>query len=77
MLHYLAANGVEIHRQVVPGNAAAVAELLLAHGAGVDATATAYGGELTTLDLLLSSAHPAHAGVTAELAAVLRSAMMP
>jgi len=33
-LHYLAANGVEIRRQVVPANAADIAATLLAAGAG-------------------------------------------
>jgi hypothetical protein len=74
LLHYLAANGVEIYRQRVPRNAADLARLLLDNGADANAKANMYGGERGTLGMLLSSAHPAHAGVTAELADVLRQA---
>jgi hypothetical protein len=72
LLHYLAANGVETYRQRVPLDAADVARLLLREGADVNATAPMYGGELTTVDLLLSSAHPLAAGVTDGLLTVLR-----
>ncbi len=71
LLHYLAANGVETWRQVVPSNAATVARCLCAAGADVGATMTVYGGELTTLPLVETSAHPAEAGVTAALVEVL------
>src|SRR5262249_17462214 len=64
LLHYLAANGVEIYRQRVPGNAPDLARLLLVNGADVNAKANMYGGERGTLGMLLSSSHPAHAGVT-------------
>lgn len=63
LLCYLTANGVETYRQVVPANAAEVAALLLAHGADPDATAHAYGRELSVVGLLVSSAHPRAAGV--------------
>ena len=46
LLHYVAANGVEIRRQVVPSNAAEVAGILLDHGADVRATMPVYGGRL-------------------------------
>ncbi len=71
LLHYLGANGVEWHRQRTPANAPAVAELLLDAGAAVDATADLYGAPCTTLTLLISSHHPAAAGVQAELAGIL------
>src|SRR5262249_29450772 len=74
LLHYLAANGVEIYRQRVPANAPDLARLLLENGADVAAKANMYGGERATLGMLLSSGHPAHAGVTAQLADVLRQA---
>jgi len=77
LLHYLAANGVEIHRQRVPRNAPDLARLLLDSGADVAAQAHLYGAGRTTLGLLLSSSHPAHAGVTGELADVLRAAGAP
>lgn len=74
LLHYVAANGVETHRQRVPRNAAEVARLLVARGADPAATADMYGGGQTPLSLLLTSSHPLHAGVTGAVAAVLRAA---
>jgi hypothetical protein len=75
LLHYLAANGIEIYRQRVPARAPDLARLLLEHGADAAAKANMYGGERATLGMLLSSSHPAHADVTAELADVLRRAL--
>jgi hypothetical protein len=63
LLHYVAANGVEAHRQRTPANAVEVATALLRAGAEVDALADLYGGRCTTMNLLVSSAHPARAGV--------------
>ncbi len=74
LLHYVAANGVETYRQKVPGNAAQIAQLLLDKGADVKAEADMYGGGQTTLHLLLTSAHPAEAGVTDPVARILREA---
>ena len=74
LLHYLAANGVEIYRQRVPANAPELARLLLQEGADVTAKASMYGGERGTLSMLLSSGHPAAAGVSGRLADVLRHA---
>lgn len=71
LLHYVAANGVEDFRQRTPANVVEVAALLLDAGAEVDAVAEAYGGPCTTLHLLVSSGHPAEAGVQADLAALL------
>ena len=45
LLHYTAANGVEIRRQVVPANAANVVAALLAASADRSAKLHAYGGE--------------------------------
>ena len=74
LLHYLGANGVETYRQRTPMNAAAVASFLIERGADVAAEAQVYGGGQTTLALLLTSAHPAEAGVTDAVADVLRGA---
>jgi ankyrin repeat protein len=71
LLHYVAANGVEGHRQKTPKNAVAIARALLEAGAEVDATAGMYGGEYTTMSMLVSSAHPAMAGLQAPLAELL------
>ena len=71
LLHYVAANGVEWYRQKTPKNAVEVARALLRHGAEVDALADMYGGGWTTLSLLVSSCHPAEAGVQVELTEVL------
>jgi ankyrin repeat protein len=67
LLHYIAANGVEGYRQRTPANAVAVTTLLLEAGAEVDALADLYGGECTTMNLLVSSCHPANAGVQVAL----------
>jgi hypothetical protein len=65
LLHYTAANGVEIRRQVVPDNADQIAALLLSAGADVTATSNAYGRAHDTLAMLRSSGHPAAAGTVA------------
>jgi ankyrin repeat protein len=71
LLHYVAANGVEGYRQKTPGNAVAVARTLLEAGAEVDALADVYGGQYTTMSLLVSSCHPANAGVQEALVETL------
>ncbi len=76
LLHYVAANGVEDYRQKTPPNAVAIAQLLLAAGARVDALADTYGGgsAQTTMNLLVSSTHPADAGLQPALVEVLLDA---
>jgi hypothetical protein len=71
LLHYVAANGVEGYRQKTPKNAVEVATTLLRAGAAVDSLADMYGGQCTTMNMLVSSCHPAEAGVQAELAETL------
>jgi ankyrin repeat protein len=67
LLHYIAANGVENYRQRTPANAVEIASLLLRAGAKVDALADLYGGACTTMALLVSSCHPARAGLQVAL----------
>lgn len=67
LLHYVAANGVEGYRQKTPANAVAVARTLLRAGAAPDSLADLYGGTCTTMSLLVSSSHPARAGVQVAL----------
>jgi ankyrin repeat protein len=71
LLHYLGANGVEGGRQRTPGNAVEIAKLLLESGAEADAPADLYGGQSTTMSMLVSSSHPAEAGLQCELARTL------
>ena len=71
LLHYLGANGVEGYRQRSPKNAAEVAKVLLEAGADPDALASLYGGQCTTLALLVSSTPPARAGVQVALVETL------
>jgi ankyrin repeat protein len=71
LLHYIAANGVEGERQKTPANAVEIAKMLLNAGAEVDALADMYEQKCTTMSMLVSSAHPAKAGVQAELAETL------
>jgi ankyrin repeat protein len=71
LLHYVGANGVEGWRQKTPANAVAIAKVLLDAGADVDAIADMYGQHCTTMSMLVSSAHPAQAGLQAMLAETL------
>lgn len=71
LLHYIAANGVENSRQRTPGNAVEIATALLDRGADPNAFAWLYGGKCTTLALLVSSSHPAAAGVHLPLVELL------
>lgn len=67
LLHYVAANGVENYRQKTPQNVVAIAKLLLAAGADVDAGAQLYGDGDSTLELAATSVRPERAGVQREL----------
>jgi len=67
LLHYVAANGVEDFRQKTPANAVTIAETLLRAGADADALADMYGQQSTTMGVLVSSIHPALAGVQSAL----------
>lgn len=73
LLHYLSANGVEDFRQRTPANAVQIGKVLLEAGAEVDALADTYGGGAyqTTLNLLVSSVHPARAGLHSALVELL------
>lgn len=74
LLHHVAANGIEVERQLQsPPNAAQIMRLLLDRGASPDAACDLYGGGpgMTTLCLLVSSCVPAEAGVQAPLVRVL------
>jgi len=73
LLHYVAANGVEDFRQQTPHNAVDIATALLEAGADVDAIANTYGGGTaqTTMNLLVSSTHPAAAGLQPALVETL------
>jgi hypothetical protein len=66
LLHHVAANGIEVERQLrSPPNAVEVMGLLIEGGADPDATCDSYGGGngATTMCLLVSSAPPYAAGV--------------
>jgi ankyrin repeat protein len=67
LLHYVAANGVEGQNQKTPPTAVDVARRLLDAGAEVDALADMYGGQHTTMCMLVSSGHPAAAGLQVAL----------
>jgi ankyrin repeat protein len=71
LLHYIAANGHEGWRQKTPSNAVEIARLLLDAGAEPDALAHMYGGDATTMDMLVSSVHPHAAGVQVGLVDLL------
>jgi hypothetical protein len=74
LLHHVAANGIEVERQIQsPANAVEITKLLLERGAKPDASCNLYGGgrAQTTLCLLVSSSVPAAAGVQAALVETL------
>src|SRR5438552_848173 len=71
LLHYVGANGVEGGRQKTPENAVEVAKILLDAGAEVDALADMYDAKCTTMSMVVSSCHPAKAGLQAALAETL------
>ena len=73
LLHYVAANGIEDFRQKTPPNAVTIACCLLEAGAEVDALSNSYGGgrHQTTMNLLVSSTHPAEAGLQPALVETL------
>ena len=73
LLHYVGSNGVETYRQRVPMNLAEITRLLVEAGADVNAKANMYGGS-TVLGLLVTSDHPAKAGVTGAVLKVLEAA---
>jgi Ankyrin repeats (3 copies) len=67
LLHYIGANGVEGYREMTPSNAVEVATMLLEAGADPNALADMYGGEHATMPMLVSSSHPAQAGLQVPL----------
>ncbi len=71
LLHYVAANGVESYRQKTPTSAVEIARILLEAGSAPDALAEMYGGQCTTMSMLVSSSHPAQAGVQIPLVDLL------
>jgi len=68
LLHYLGANGVEGGRQRTPPNAVELMAMLLEAGAEPDALADLYERKCTTMSMVVSSGHPADAGLQAALA---------
>lgn len=73
LLHYVGANGVETYRQRTPMNLADATRLLIEAGANVNESAAMYGGS-TPLGLLVTSDHPAKAGVADAVARLLEAA---
>jgi hypothetical protein len=75
LLHYVSANGVEEELQSPVPNADAIAAILLAAGAEVDAQLVATEAAWSTpLGLVASSDHPQEAGTAGRLVALLCSA---
>ena len=71
LLHYVAANGVEHFRQKTPANAVVIARALLDAGSEPDALADMYGAQCTIMEMLVSSGHPAQAGLQVPLIELL------
>jgi ankyrin repeat protein len=71
LLHYVAANGVEAYRQKTPPNAVEIARALLQAGAVHVGERIGLGAECTTMSMLVSSSHPAEAGLQVPLVELL------
>jgi len=71
LLHYVAANGVQDSLQIVPANAVEIAEALLEAGSDPNAVCDSYGGNATTMDMLVTSVHPSKASVQGTLVRTL------
>lgn len=71
LLHYVGANGCEGYRQMTPPNAVEITRALLTAGADPNSLAGFYGGPCSTLSLLVSSSHPAKAGLQVALTELL------
>ena len=71
LLHYIGANGVEAYRQKTAPNAVEIARALLEAGVEPDALADMYGAKCTTMSMLVSSDHPAKAGLQGPLVELL------
>jgi hypothetical protein len=63
LLHYAAANGVEIRRQVVPANLAEMVRILISRGADREAKGYFYGSMMNTMALLRTGTHTREAGI--------------
>jgi len=71
LIHYLAANGIETWRQIVPKNAPDLLKLLLDLGANPDAENFIFGGT-DMMTLIETSEHAMMAGVGDEMILVLQ-----
>ncbi len=71
LLFYVSANSVEDERQKTPNNILDIAKFLLEQGADPNAVSDAYSGDISVLDSLVSSAHPAHANKQSDLVMLL------
>lgn len=71
LLHYIGANGVEGYRQKTPPNAVEITKILLDAGADPNALTYMYGGATPVMSMLVSSCHPANAGLQSALVEVL------
>jgi len=71
LLHYAAANGVEIRRQIVPLNLPDVIRLLLSRGADLHARGFFYGSMMDTRNLLQTGTHTREAGIYEEVSNLL------
>ena len=73
LLHYVASNGVEFWRQIVPHNLPEMISYLIEKGADKNAKMKVYGGEFSVLPLLESSAHPYAAGIADQMIEILKN----
>lgn len=71
LLGYIAANGVELRRQITPLNLVSITEALLKLGADPKETIPVYDKNCSVSELVETSAHPRQAGLAKDLLALL------
>lgn len=73
LIHYIAANGVELWRQVVPANLPEITKMLLDKGADPQMKHHIYRGNGDLAGLIETSTHPREAGITTKLLALVHA----
>ncbi len=73
LIHYIAANGVELWNQYTPSNIVEITQVLMRFGANIHMRSNIYGGSCSLVQLIETSAHPWAAGVGNSLLNAVKS----
>jgi len=71
LIHYVAANGVELWNQYMPSNIVDITKLLLRFGADIQMRSNIYRGAYTLKELIYTSSHPWNTGVGESLIEII------